>query len=51
MDKIPLTVTGKVDKRSLPSVDMDSLRVGYVAPSSATEKLVVKDLKTMGFEM
>ena len=42
MDKIPLTVNGKVDKRSLPSVDMDSLRVGYVAPSSATEKLVVK---------
>ena len=41
LDEIPLNVNGKVDKRALPDVDVDILRVEYVAPATETEKLIV----------
>jgi len=37
-----LTVNGKVDKRALPGVDLDVLRVEYVAPTNGTERDIVK---------
>ena len=42
LDEIPLTVNGKVDKRSLPDVNVDSLLMEYVAPSNETEKIIVE---------
>ena len=39
LDKIPLTVNGKVDSHALPDVDV--LTVEYVAPSNETEKAIV----------
>ena len=42
MDKIPLTINGKVDKRSLPDVDRGSLRVAYVPPSTDNERIIVE---------
>uniref|UniRef100_UPI00388DB6AC amino acid adenylation domain-containing protein n=1 Tax=Methanobrevibacter sp. TaxID=66852 RepID=UPI00388DB6AC len=41
LDKIPLNVNGKVDKRALPKVDFDSLHVEYVAPTNKIEKDIV----------
>ena len=41
LDSIPLNVNGKVDKRALPAVDVESLRVEYVAPTTESEKLIV----------
>ncbi len=40
LDKIPLNVNGKVDKRALPQPDLSSLRAQYVAPRSDTEKFL-----------
>ena len=41
LDSIPLNVNGKVDKSALPDVDVDSLSVGYVAPRSEIEEVIV----------
>ena len=42
LDRIPLTVNGKVDKNALPEVDRDALLTEYVAPRTETEKIVVE---------
>ncbi|MCR5026154.1 MAG: amino acid adenylation domain-containing protein, partial [Methanobrevibacter sp.] len=42
LDKIPLNVNGKVDRRSLPDVDFESLRAEYVAPRSENERRIVE---------
>ena len=42
LDRIPLTVNGKVDKKALPDVDFDSLNVEYVAPTTDDEKAIVE---------
>ena len=42
LDNIPLNVNGKVDKRALPEIDMDALRVEYVAPTTEKEKIIVE---------
>ncbi|WP_407432088.1 AMP-binding protein, partial [Methanobrevibacter sp.] len=41
LDKLPLNVNGKLDKKALPEVDLDMLSAGYVAPRNATEKIIV----------
>ena len=46
LDKIPLTVNGKVDARALPKIDVDSLRSPYVAPTTEDEKAIVKAFET-----
>ena len=47
LDKIPLNVNGKVDKRALPEVNLDSLYADYVAPANETEKAIVKAFETV----
>ena len=40
LDSIPLNINGKIDYRHLPEVDLDSLRVEYVAPNNEIEKQI-----------
>ena len=41
LDRIPLNVNGKVNKRELPEVDFDGLQVEYVAPTTQAEREIV----------
>ncbi len=41
LDKIPLTPSGKVDRRSLPEPDLTSIN-NYTAPQNRTEQLLVQ---------
>ena len=47
LDEIPLTVNGKVDRRALPEIDLNSLRNDYVAPTTENEKILVKSFETV----
>ena len=40
LDAMPLTSSGKIDKRALPLPDFSELRAEYVAPETNTEKLL-----------
>ena len=42
LDRIPLNINGKVDKRALPKVDKSLLSLEYVAPTNTTEKAIVE---------
>lgn len=55
LDQIPLTVSGKVDRKALPDVDQSSeVAVNYVGPRSETENVItqiwqqVLDVKKLG---
>ena len=37
IDKMPVTPGGKIDKKALPTPDMDIERTGYVAPVTAVQ--------------
>ncbi|WP_281555830.1 amino acid adenylation domain-containing protein, partial [Thalassomonas sp. RHCl1] len=40
LDKLPLTANGKVDRKGLPEPELSSAPEQYLAPSTATEKLL-----------
>gem|GEM_PF-431682 len=40
LDALPLTTSGKVDRKALPAPDFSAFSDGYVAPRSRTEKLL-----------
>ena len=41
VDSIPLNINGKVDKNSLPDVDLSGFHADYVAPKTKREKIIV----------
>ena len=41
LEDIPRNINGKVDRHALPEVDLDSLYVGYVAPTNEIEKHIM----------
>ncbi|WP_296888834.1 non-ribosomal peptide synthetase [uncultured Methanobrevibacter sp.] len=47
LDSIPLNVNGKINHKYLPEVDLDSLRVGYVAPNNEIEKQIVNAFESV----
>ena len=47
INEIPLTVNGKVDKQSLPEVDMNRLKAEYVAPRTEIEEIITDTFKTI----
>lgn len=42
MDQLPLTSNGKVNRRALPAYDISAMQETYVAPTTVTEKQLVK---------
>ena len=42
LDTMPMTVSGKIDKRSLPMPDFSAFKAEYVAPASDTEKIICR---------
>lgn len=42
LESMPMTSSGKIDKRALPQPDFSALRAEYAAPETETEKLLCK---------
>ena len=42
MESMPMTSSGKVDKKALPAPDFSELRAPYVAPETETEKVLCR---------
>ena len=42
LDTMPMTVSGKVDKRSLPMPDFSAFKAEYVTPATETEKIICR---------
>ncbi len=42
LEIMPKTPNGKIDAKSLPKINIDDLKAEYVAPTTETEKIVVK---------
>jgi amino acid adenylation domain-containing protein len=47
LSSLPLTVSGKVDRKALPEPDMAMMGSGYVAPKNAIEQMLVDIYKAL----